>query len=127
MRNPIKVKLGSKNGFWHDEDVNKEYTEILEDRMPHLVLKELLDLKTQFPGNVTGFCGKDKLSRMLMRSDIADELKFDNFGYQVSLDMMLKDLKKGKLIEGYVGKSNWATVKITDLGIEFLKNNVIEG
>jgi len=127
MRNPIKVKLGYKNGFWNDEDVNKEYTEILEGRMPYLVLKELLDLKEQFPGNVTGFCGKDKLSRMLMRSDIADELKFDDFGYQVSLDLMLKGLKKGKLVQGYVGKSNWATVKITDLGIEFLKNNVIEG
>lgn len=127
MKQPINVKLGSKNGFWHIDEVNKEYTEIVSGRMPHLVLNELYRLKLENPSNINGFCGKDKLSRMLMRSDIADELKFDEYGYQVSLDLMLKDLKKAKLVDGYVGNANWATVKITDLGISFLENNVIEG
>lgn len=123
MNTPINVKLGSKHGFWNDEDVTKEYTEIQEGRMPHLVLSELLRLKKEYPTNLTGFCGLTKLSKMLSLSNIADELKFDDYGYQVSLDIMLKDLKKAKLIEGYVGNKSYATVKITDLGIKFLQNN----
>ena len=121
----VQVKLGTKkSGGFYNFDVEKEYTELQKGRMPHLVLQILADLEKEFPGNFKGFCGKRFISSRLMRSDIGEDLKFDDYGYQVSLNSLLKDFLKAGLIQGRVRTADWSTVKITSLGKEFLKYNI---
>lgn len=123
----VQVKLGTKkSGGFYKVDCEKEYTELQKGRMPHLVLQILADLEKEFPGNFKGFCGKSFISHRLMRSDIGEELKFDSYGYQVSLNLLLKDFLSAGLVEGRVRTNDWSTVKITKLGKEFLKNNIID-
>jgi len=123
----ILIKLGSNktNGFYN-VDSEKEYTELQHGRLPHLVLSILSDLEKEFPYNSTGFCCKNFVSNRLLRSDIADELKFDDYGYQVSLNSLLKDFLNAGLVQGKVKQNDWARVKITDSGKKFLKYNIKE-
>lgn len=127
MTSPLNIKLGTskKGGFYHI-DVEKEYTQIQKGRMPELVLQILVDLQKEFPGNFTGFCCKKFVSHRLMRTEIGEELKFDEYGYQVSLNSLLKDFLNAGLIEGKVRMNGWSVVKITPLGKKFLQLNVID-
>lgn len=127
MISPLNIKLGTskKGGFYHI-DVEKEYTQIQKGRMPELVLQILVDLQKEFPGNFTGFCCKNFVSHRLMRTEIGEELKFDEYGYQVSLNSLLKDFLNAGLIEGKVRMNDWSVVKITSLGEKFLQLNVID-
>ena len=58
--------------------------------------------------------------------EIGEELKFDEYGYQVSLNSLLKDFLNAGLIEGKVRMNDWSVVKITSLGKKFLQLNVID-
>jgi len=112
----VQVKLGSSSsrGFY-SPDIEKEYTEIQEGKMPHTVLGILQRNIVTIELGITELGLSDSLLKV--RPDLA----VDEYGYSSTLPSLLKDFTKSKLVTLERGK-----YKITKLGVEFYKNNVQE-
>ena len=112
LNNPIDVKLGkgNKHGFYHD-DVAKDYTEINEGKMPHIVL-QILEEAGQF--------GIHEVQLNQKLTNLRPDLVTDQYGYSKTLPMLERDFEKGALIEHR--KGNYTT--LTPLGKSFLAHNV---
>ena len=116
VRNPLQIKLGSSRsrGFY-SIDVEKEYTEIQKGKMPYLVLSLLSESPLRIGLGFNILTLSDRLI------DIRPDLATDEYGYSSTLPSLLKDFAKGKLVT-----YNRSSVKITELGLQFLKHNVKE-
>lgn len=110
-----KVKLGTaKTHGFYSINVEKEYTEIHEGKMPHTVLCILSESPVIIGLGLNPLTISDKLLKI--RSDLA----VDDYGYSTTLPTLLKDFMAGDLVEKVQGK-----FRITPLGLKFLKENVI--
>jgi len=118
-KTPIKVKLGSTGYGFYNSDTDKEFTTIQKDKMTYNVLTILsADRGIRLQGTI-----EKKLSDSLL--ELQPDLAVNDYGESTTLQSLLKDLRKGDLVEENDNYQS-SKVQITDLGISFLKHNVIE-
>lgn len=119
----VQIKLGSGKSYsFYNIDTNKEYTEIKHGKMPW----NILNILNETVGSLK-YLGLHELTLTERLLDVQPELTVNEFGESSSLPMLLRDFKKANLVEfiGNTGRNEYKKIKITKLGIKFLKNNTI--
>ena len=116
--NPINVKLGQKvNRGFYNNDTSKEYTQIIENKVAYNLLSVLSKDTMRINLGVYHQVVHNEIHELQPDLSWKDqEVK--------TLNSLLHDFVEGGLVDASYRKG-LGNIKITPLGIQFLKNNVI--
>ena len=118
----LKILLGKANsswGFYGKGDSQKGYTEFQEDHITHNVLKTLTETQE------AKLMGVNELSLHRRVTEIQPSLVTDQYGYNPSIPILLKDLINGGLVDEKRLSPGLVKYQITKLGEKFLAQNMI--